>query len=81
MIYPRKFMIETIQLIKEFYTKRRVLIPITKVPPVMIQALLSIEDSRFYHHLGIDPIRMIKAFWVNLIPLKFSENSQINLMF
>ena len=54
------------QLIEEFYTDHRVLIPIENIPPVVIQALLAIEDTRFYNHYGIDPIRMVKAFLVNV---------------
>jgi len=62
-------------LIQEFYTKRRVLVPISKVPPVMIQALLSIEDARFYQHIGIDPIRMVKAFIVNVTQMRIAQGA------
>lgn len=62
-------------LIQEHYTKRRVLIPISKVPPVMIQALLAIEDSRFYTHIGIDPIRMVKAFFVNVTQMRIAQGA------
>ncbi len=63
------------QLIEEIYTKRRVLIPIKKVPPVLIQALLSIEDARFYHHFGIDPIRMVKALIVNVSQMRIAQGA------
>ena len=53
-------------LITEFYTKRRVLIPFNKVPDVMVKALLAIEDNRFYHHFGIDPIRIVGAAIVDI---------------
>ena len=44
-----------------------------KEPPVVIKALpkyvpaafTSIEDRRFYHHLGIDPVGIVRAFVVN----------------
>jgi penicillin-binding protein 1A len=44
-----------------------------KEPPVVIKALpkyvpaafLAIEDRRFYHHLGVDPIGIVRAFVVN----------------
>ena len=62
-------------LIQEHYTKRRVLIPINKVPPVMIKALLAIEDSRFYNHIGIDPIRMVKAFIVNVSQMRIAQGA------
>jgi penicillin-binding protein 1A len=30
-------------------------------PPVLIQAVLSIEDRRFYRHLGVDPLGILRA--------------------
>ncbi|MCP4296411.1 MAG: penicillin-binding protein, partial [Proteobacteria bacterium] len=63
------------KLITKFYTKNRVLIPIGKVPRVMIQALLSIEDARFYHHYGIDPIRIAGAFIADVKAMSFVEGA------
>lgn len=36
-------------------------IPLAMIPPRMIQAVLSIEDRRFYDHPGIDPIGIVSA--------------------
>jgi penicillin-binding protein 1B len=33
------------------------------IPPRMVQAVLSIEDRRFYEHLGVDPIGMAGAMF------------------
>jgi membrane peptidoglycan carboxypeptidase len=33
-------------------------VPLHAIPPVMIQAVLAIEDRRFYEHPGIDPLGM-----------------------
>ncbi|MEQ1680285.1 MAG: PBP1A family penicillin-binding protein [Nitrospira sp.] len=41
-------------------------IPLNRVPPTLIQALLTIEDRRFFSHFGVDPIAIGRAFWVNL---------------
>ena len=27
--------------------------------------VVAVEDRRFYHHFGIDPIGMLRAAWVN----------------
>src|SRR5262245_9371939 len=32
------------------------------IPPAMVQAVLAIEDRRYYYHPGIDPIRLAGAF-------------------
>ena len=63
------------KLITKFFTKNRVLIPLNKVPQVMIKALLAIEDARFYYHHGIDPIRIIGAFFADLKTLSFKEGA------
>ena len=36
------------------------------VPQQLKDAIVSIEDRRFYHHIGVDPIRIIGAFFSNL---------------
>ncbi len=37
-----------------------------ELPPHVVNALLAIEDRRFYHHWGIDPIGMVRAFKRNM---------------
>lgn len=44
--------------------RRRVALAL--IPKHMVQAVLAIEDRRFYDHPGIDPIRMIGALITNL---------------
>jgi 1A family penicillin-binding protein len=41
-------------------------IPLMAIPPQMIDAVLSIEDHRFYEHLGIDPRGILRAAFQNL---------------
>ena len=48
-------------LIGEFGEERRKLTPIGEIPKVMKQAVLSIEDNRFYEHGGIDYWGMARA--------------------
>lgn len=44
---------------------RREHIPLDEIPAHLVNAVLAIEDSRFYSHLGLDPIGIIRASWVN----------------
>ncbi len=53
-------------LIGEFGEERRDFVPISKVPELMKQAVLAIEDKRFYDHGGIDWIRALGAARSNL---------------
>lgn len=36
-------------------------------PRVLPEALIDVEDRRFYHHGGIDPIGLLRALYVNVI--------------
>ena len=36
------------------------------LPPYLPAAAVAVEDRRFWHHPGIDPIGMARAVWVNL---------------
>jgi 1A family penicillin-binding protein len=48
-----------------FYVEQRIDVPLTRVSPRMIDALLAVEDRRFYQHHGLDPVRIMKAAWRN----------------
>ena len=49
-------------VIATFYYENRISIPLSKVAPVMRQAIVAIEDSRFYEHGGIDLRGTLRAF-------------------
>jgi 1A family penicillin-binding protein len=48
-----------------FYAEQRIDVPLDRVSPRMIDALLTVEDRRFYSHHGLDPVRILKAAWRN----------------
>jgi len=52
-------------LVSEGREKRRD-VPLTAIPPRMIQAVLAIEDRRFYDHPGVDVIGTARAVVTNL---------------
>jgi penicillin-binding protein 1A len=35
-----------------------------QIPPIMVEAMVSVEDKRFYHHPGVDPIGLTRAAWL-----------------
>ncbi|MGE4596510.1 MAG: transglycosylase domain-containing protein, partial [Methylophilaceae bacterium] len=53
-------------LIQEFGEERREFFPIKRVPQNMINAILAIEDRRFFEHPGIDIIGIIRAALKNI---------------
>ncbi|WP_298806401.1 transglycosylase domain-containing protein [uncultured Pseudokineococcus sp.] len=49
-----------------FYAENRVIVPLDAVAPVMSDAVVAIEDSRFYEHGGADPQGIARAFVNNV---------------
>ncbi len=54
------------QKIAEFYKERRIVIPLSKMSPMLIKAFLAAEDARFYEHGGIDIAGIIRAMFKNI---------------
>ena len=52
-------------LIGEFGEEKRNFLPIKDIPPVMRNAVLAIEDARFYRHGGVDFLGVIRAGLAN----------------
>lgn len=46
--------------------EKRRRVPLDVIPARMKEAVLAIEDRRFYNHPGVDPIRMVGALWTNV---------------
>lgn len=61
--------------IEEIYIQRRIVVPFENFPPHLIQAVIASEDTRFFSHFGIDPIRMLKAFIVNIRAKRFEQGA------
>jgi penicillin-binding protein 1A len=53
--------------IGELSLERRIPIEYKDIPETLKQAILAIEDTRFYDHIGIDPMRIIGAAYQNLL--------------
>jgi penicillin-binding protein 1A len=41
------------------------ILSVKNMSPYMTQAVLAIEDRRFYSHFGLDPLGLARAMWVN----------------
>ncbi|WP_082576023.1 transglycosylase domain-containing protein [Arthrobacter sp. Soil762] len=54
------------QPIATFYTENRTRIPLDRISPFVRDAIVAIEDSRFYEHPGIDPQGIVRAAIFNL---------------
>ncbi|MCK7505798.1 MAG: transglycosylase domain-containing protein [Desulfobacterales bacterium] len=52
--------------IAEFFKERRIVIPLSEVPPLLVNAFVAAEDSRFFQHQGVDPFSILRAALKNL---------------
>jgi penicillin-binding protein 1A len=53
-------------VIGSFALERRVPLRFEEIPPNVQNAILAVEDARFFEHNGIDPIRIAGAVWKNV---------------
>ena len=57
------------ELISNLFDKnreKRRLVKYEDIPPVLVHAVVSAEDKRFFQHSGFDPVRIIKAAYVDV---------------
>ena len=52
--------------IAELYHERRVVVPLSEMPAMLIEAFIASEDARFYKHKGVDFFSIVRAFIKNL---------------
>ncbi len=60
-------------LMGEYFSERREYVPLERIPSDLIRAVLSVEDSRFYSHIGIDFVRIGGAVVANFVRGGFSQ--------
>jgi penicillin-binding protein 1A len=51
------------RLIEQFGEQRRTPVPFSRIPPIMVQALLAAEDDQFFEHPGLDYAANARAFF------------------
>lgn len=64
-------------VIGEFALEKRIPLKYDEIPANMKNAILAVEDARFYDHVGIDPIRIVGAAWKNLTSDKVEGGSTL----
>ncbi len=63
------------KLIQEFYSERRIYVPLRKMPRPFIDALLAVEDRKFYDHWGVNTYAILRAFWANLTHFRIVQGA------
>jgi penicillin-binding protein 1A len=57
----------------ELYRHKQELVKIQDIPPHVLNAFLSVEDTNFYNHFGIDFMAILRAAVVNIVNLKVKQ--------
>lgn len=57
---------QLIQAISGAAREKRRMIKFGDIPRILVDAVTSIEDKRFFQHAGFDPIRILKAVYVDV---------------
>lgn len=55
------------RLLGRYYIENRSNVSFEQISPNVINALVATEDSRFYHHRGIDEIALIRVFFKSIL--------------
>ncbi|MGC8740614.1 MAG: penicillin-binding protein 1A [Candidatus Sumerlaeaceae bacterium] len=67
------------QLAELFNAERREYVPISEIPEHVKQALIAIEDERFYQHFGVDIRGVVRALKENLVGGKVQGASTLTM--
>jgi penicillin-binding protein 1B len=70
--------------------EKRRLLAFDDMPKTLVQAIVSVEDKRFFEHAGFDPLRIAKAVYINVkkgrkeegastLSMQLSRNFWLNL--
>jgi len=49
------------ELVAEFFVQKRIVVPFERIPKHVIHAFVAAEDARFFKHMGVDPIGIVRA--------------------
>jgi penicillin-binding protein 1A len=67
------------EVLMEYFTERRILIPYREIPPYLIDCLLATEDRKFYDHWGVDMRRIVGAVVHNIAELNLTAEGASTL--
>lgn len=50
-------------MLGEMFSERRTVVPMKRIPRVLVLSVLAAEDADFYHHSGMDLPSMLRVLW------------------
>ena len=61
MQVPLRIYTQDHHLMAQYGTKRRIPVALKQIPPMLVKAVLAVEDARYYEHSGVDFIGLVRA--------------------
>jgi penicillin-binding protein 1B len=55
--------------------EKRRMVHYNDIPPLLVHAIISAEDKRFFQHSGFDPLRMLRASFVDLREMRRAQGA------
>jgi len=62
-------------VLQELFTQRRIYVPLSAIPPAMVNAVIAVEDSRFMRHWGMSVRGLIRAIVIDVLTLSKREGA------
>ena len=53
------------EFLTEFQAEKRIFVPLQQIPPGLRNAIIAVEDARFYSHFGVDVRGILRATYAN----------------
>lgn len=63
------------QTVSALFEQRRFVVPLSEMPLNLRHAFIAIEDERFYSHMGVDPIGVLRAAVTNVMRGRMSQGA------
>lgn len=63
------------EVLAELFAQRRLMVPLNRIPQHTIDAIITIEDRRFFNHWGVDIIRIGRAAFVDITTFSFRQGA------
>jgi penicillin-binding protein 1A len=60
-------------LVGEIFSECRTVVPIERIPKLLIRAVVASEDAQFFRHRGLDYTGMLRAFFANLRAGRYAQ--------
>lgn len=55
------------EVVGQFFVERRILVPLKQIPQHMVNAVVAVEDARFFEHRGLDFVGIARAMLTNVL--------------